>query len=778
MKQYVITLILGLYVSASGSLLYGWNNQHWLGNCERVVAWNDDGQADYIRLGVLRDGVYRVGAGDIALAFGMPTNSVLSRLAAGDFSLTCGTNVLAWATDGTNLFFYGEATDQLYAPENVYFLRTESGVQMASQPAPHDHFSGTNTWFMRHSSHRAEFLNVTAYFDRRSSNASIMNEPVFGFSLGDSWCHNVYCEFNAPLPGYANTAATNINLTVRAISYGDYGAAEDTHTLELLVEGTSCGTHSWDGEQKVAPAFAVSLSQVTNSQPLVRIGNPTVSEHFLLLDVHVEYPRLYEVTDEPLLCTGGAQGNLRVTGSGDSAAVMAWDISDPLNPRALDVNAVAESNGWSLVFGCGEHGDRYAVFEADSCYQPSLAGFRDVNWSEPGQIPSLVIVTPPRRWVGGFEEALEPLVRLRRAQGLGVRVVDAEEIYNAFSEGRVNPAAFREFCAAGVSEGNGRLRYLLFAGYASTDYKLEVFYPDTVFKNGQKGFPALFPLLQVLQVEPDFDAMLLLPDDLMLGDADQDGVPEVAVGRFLATDATELANMVAKTVGHDRNHPWNRAVIVGDWNGPPDFYYNFSGVCEDLRDDFDAAGWHTDYYYCASDTGFNLIWKNTYYETGLWYDLQEGRDFFYYLGHSSDTVMGHASSSGKYILNLSRMSAADWAYSPPALCMGCRMGRYTSLDVVGLSSCLMESAARNPSSAFSLLISSAGYMSFGDARVITELLSDEINLYGARRIGDAWTAAFDQFGAANLADVKHTVMLGDPSMPVYKPLYPTVIKLK
>ena len=273
---------------------------------------------------------------------------------------------------------------------------------------------------------------------------------------------------------------------------------------------------------------------------------------------------------------------------------------------------------------------------------------------------------------------------------------------------------------AGVNSGSQKLSYLLFAGYASSDYQLEVFYPDTEFKNGEKGFPALFPLLQhyqfeVVDSENKVYAQLLLPNDMMLGDADDSGVPDVAVGRFLATDATELANMVAKTVNHDLKHPWNNAVLVSDWNGEAPDYFNFSGVVSAFSSELSAGGWNTDYYYCSSSSGFSVIWKY-FYGVDAWDNLQEGRDFFYYLGHSSDTMMGHSGSPGGYLMKNADLINADWSYAPPAMCLGCRMGRYTSLDVVNLSSCIMEAAVKNPSSAFSSVISSAGYMDLNEAR--------------------------------------------------------------
>jgi len=779
MKLNIYLLISYLYISSFSCFLYGWNNEQWLGNCDRVIAWSGSQPADYLRLGVREEGVYRVSAADIALAMGISASSALASLNSGLYALTCGTNAVAWTTDGTHLYFPGQKAVSLYAPENVYFLRQGAGTLMESHAAPPLSSGGTNRWFMGSGSYRRSFLNVTAYFDRRSSNASLTNAAVFGMSLGDGNCNRSACEFTAALPGYLNSAATNLNLTVHAISYGDYGAVSDTHLFETFVNGLSCGTFSWSGEQSIARPFAAPLLSVPDDQPLVRIVNLTPAEHILLLDVAVEYPRSYQLLDRPLLCTGGAEANMAVSGGGSQAAVQVWNVTDRSAAYVLEVTPSAQSNGWCAVFSCGGAAEHYAVFENSSCYDPSVTGFADINWSADGAIPELVIVTPPRRWVSGFEAALVPLVELRRRQGRSVRVVDAEEIYNAFSHGLVSPHAFQRFAAVGVSSGRLRpLRYLLFAGYASTDYKLETFIPDTVFKNGSKGFPALFPLLQVFQLEREFDAMLLLPNDMMLGDADGDGVPDVAVGRFLASDAVQLSQMVAKTVRHDAEHPWNRIVIVSDWNSTGSAYYNFSGTCAALAADYTAGGWAATHYHCATESGFNVIWKDTYYETGIWYDLQEGRDMFYYLGHSSDTLMGHSNSSGKFLFNQSRISTADWSYAPLAMAMGCRMGRYTALDVVGLTTCLMETAVRNPTSAFAALITPAGYITFGDAREYSKLFSDEVNLYGARTVGDASLAVFDQMGAATLAGLQHLVLLGDPSLPVRRVKYGTVFKVQ
>ena len=55
LKSYIITIIWLSCFSAPG-FLFGWNNQHWLGNSSRVISWNGSKPAGYLRLGVLEEG--------------------------------------------------------------------------------------------------------------------------------------------------------------------------------------------------------------------------------------------------------------------------------------------------------------------------------------------------------------------------------------------------------------------------------------------------------------------------------------------------------------------------------------------------------------------------------------------------------------------------------------------------------------------------------------------------------------------------------------------------
>ena len=223
-------------------------------------------------------------------------------------------------------------------------------------------------------------------------------------------------------------------------------------------------------------------------------------------------------------------------------------------------------------------------------------------------------------------------MEFRRKQGLLTRVIDAEELYNAFTAGIVHPAAFQRFSAVGFTQSPTKLRYLLFAGLAGMDYKLDVF----GFGSGADiSYPTFFPLyLLPLKFEDSKNASaFLLPNDLVLGDADSDGVPDVAVGRFIARTSAELTDMVNKTIRYELVESWrNRAIFTSCWeaSGDPDF----DMIASNTAAGFASAGWTVTSYYGGNDYEATCL-SVDYATTGRGVKRAEttGR-FLYYFGHS------------------------------------------------------------------------------------------------------------------------------------------------
>lgn len=736
--------------------------QHWVGTGERVRAWQGGGAADRLRLGVRDEGVYRVSAGEIAAAAGAEEAAVAAALEAGGVSLTCGGRQVAWTAYDGALYFYGEATREFFAPENVYWLAFGAGERMAAEAAFPAEGAGTNGWFMCERRYRGSFVAPYHYRDRRSTNGTLTNVLNFGEWVPSSADEATRRQVRTlAVPGYALGAETGMTVRVELASYRDF-TTPDTHACEVLVNGVSCGTNGWSGEQAVAFDYAVPPGTVAGESLALTVrnaGGTTFVSDFMILDVALVYPRRYEAEDGLVLCAGGTEGTAAAGGFGTDA-LAAWRVTEAGRPVELEAAVAADgAGGWQAVFACGGEGERYAVFAVpEGCYAPSVSGVRDVDWFAEGEMPELAIVTPPRRWVAGFEEAVGPLAAFREAQGLRTRVVDAEEIYNAFNHGVAHPEAFRRFCAAGVTNAAGQaLRYLLFAGHGGTDYKLDA------LPLGDERAPAYFPLYLGGQVEASLSQAIMVPRDMELGDVVGGGIPEVAVGRFTATNAVSLAQMVAKTIRYEQSAAWKRnAVFTADWQNEGAKYFNFSGVASNTAAGFAAAGWQARGFYAWGSKNVRPFWNDTFTGTGAKVALNEGAGLFYYLGHSNDMLAG--ATTDDRLFNLADLREAQWGFAPVALLMGCRMGRWTLLNFQEAGrQCLADAGLCMPHSGFTAVVSAAGYMQFDHAREFSYAFRDRVAA-GAVRLGDAWVGAFAALGDVGASRLWHMTLLGDPSL--------------
>jgi hypothetical protein len=727
--------------------------------------------ADRIRLGVRDEGVYRVTSGEIAAASGLSSNAVLFALDSGGLSLSCQGHSVAWAKSGEALLFYGVPTTELYAPENVYWLRLGAGERMEWFDATPDAGVQTNAWFMRTESYRSAFLAPYDYKDRRSSNGTLTNALTFGeWIAGAASSPSHEQERTVALPGFCSGAETGCVARVCAVSYFDF-EVPDAHDCQVWLNGTNVWSQAWSNEQVVTFDCAVPQGVVTNgvAQLKIRNGLTAAANDFLLLDAWLSYPCHYAPTNGMLLCTGGSAGTLAASGFA-APQIRVWDVTGPDAPLELTGEVTQDTNGfWRVAFLCGDAGSRYAVFdEATGYFEPSVSGVRDTDWSDPAEMPELAIVIPPRRWVSGFDAAVSPLAEFRNAQGLRTRVIDAEDLYNGFTDGLVHPEAFRRFSAAGVTNGPvPTLKYLLFAGHAGGDYKLDA------FGFGEKGrYASFFPLYFYAHVEHDDRVPVhnatLYPNDPVLGDVAGDAVPEVAVGRLIATNVAELVCMVTKTIRYELTETWkNKGLFVAceqlnTWD------INFSNFVAVTADGFESGGWTASRFYPKTDaTGtynMTVMWED-YNGEGVSLSLSQGAGFLYYFGHSNDEFLGVGGALGNYFVKPATLSSGTWPFAPVALLVGCRIGRWTFLDLKDFRQCVAEAGFRNPTSGFAAVVSPSGYMESSEATGFSNGFRDAIAA-GALRLGDAYLAGFAAVSPTQAARLSHMTLLGDPSVTI------------
>ena len=147
-----------------------------------------------------------------------------------------------------------------------------------------------------------------------------------------------------------------------------------------------------------------------------------------------------------------------------SAALQVWDVTDGLRPR----NQLFRINGQEAVFGAaGRSLRRFVAFTESQPLAPA-SGVAVANQNiRAAPTPDLLIVTAPR-----WQKQAQRLADFRKSHdNLEALVVTTAQVFNAFSSGRLDPTAIRDFAKHLNDRQPNRLKYLLLFGDASYDFK-------------------------------------------------------------------------------------------------------------------------------------------------------------------------------------------------------------------------------------------------------------------------------------------------------------------
>jgi len=142
--------------------------------------------------------------------------------------------------------------------------------------------------------------------------------------------------------------------------------------------------------------------------------------------------------------------------------------------------------------------------------------------------------------------------------------------YDEYSYGNKNPQAVKELLREPRRHGGGRRRFLVLMGDASVDPR------------NYLGLDVVDYLPTKMWPRPIWQA----PSDDWFADRDNDGIPELGVGRLPVRSAAEAASLVAKLAGYrkqPREADWRkRVLLVADENDTSDFEKASETVKKDL----------------------------------------------------------------------------------------------------------------------------------------------------------------------------------------------------
>jgi hypothetical protein len=326
-----------------------------------------------------------------------------------------------------------------------------------------------------------------------------------------------------------------------------------------------------------------------------------------------------------------AAGGNQLTLSGFSKPnIHVVDITDPEAPSECIGSVNPQGLEYSVTFGVPGVGQRVLfAFTDEKAKSPlGIAHNQPSRWSRFGTGYDLVIIAH-----GDFLESMKPLQALRKAQRMRVALVDVEDLYDEFNYGVKSPQAIKDFLSFARAKWWRKPKFILLVGDGSFD-------PRDSLRLGNFDF---MPTKLV-----DTEYMETASDDWFV-DFDNDGLPDLAIGRLPVRTVQEADEVVSKIVNYEQATEMNQVLLIADIG---DTY------------DFEAEAGEVEALLPSSYLPAQKVYRGSYgsdalARTALLNDINQGPLLVNFTGHGSQQIWrGNLLTSGDAdrLTNTNRLS--------------------------------------------------------------------------------------------------------------------------
>ncbi|MGE3298641.1 MAG: C25 family cysteine peptidase, partial [Porticoccaceae bacterium] len=542
-------------------------------------------------------------------------------------------------------------------------------------------------------------------------------------------------------------------LSAELIGVTNWPGAGQDHHIQLNVNGSPRGDARFDGGR--AETVSVLLPELANGSQAIRlIADGQTGFDFDLINlesVELQYPRLPVASAGRLYMqrTNADSGDGVSTGGDDLGdASFAADFEGEFTPPGFAASGFAD--GELLAYaGSGDDWRRLdAVQTANGgvATVPLLAAASDYFIANVAAVPAPRIEAVPlaEDLLSGsadyliishaaFLDAMAPLVELQQSRGLSTRVVDIAQVFLQFGDGLPEGTAIRRYLKAAVA-GMG-LRYVLLVGADTYDYK------DFLGLGSVSLVPTLYQSLG--------NGIRYAPTDNALADFDDDGVPELAIGRLPVRTLAEFTALRDKLASIQGSRPGRRLLLVASGS---DAESDFRAISEDFAARL-PGDWNTNRAY-VDDLGVPGA------SNALQGQLNSGAGLVSYVGHSAPIQW---SSADQVLLTASQISVMTGAVSDLIVQWGCWNSYFVSPRADTMAHAFLLPANHGAAAVIgvSTLTEVEAHQALGD--VLYPQLAP------GTRIGDALLAAKQSLAGQQgiIRDILlASALLGDPAMPV------------
>lgn len=478
-----------------------------------------------VRLEVETAGIHRVTHADLLAAgidwTGIPASAIALKNGGESVPLRMLSRA-AWGAESA-IEFVAEASTSPYEARNVYLL--ESDPAAASRV---DVDSGRTSPLV--AATRSAFDVAMTERERAYSFSAPNGDPWY-----DEWLlangNSLSKTYRVAIDQVA--AATGAQLAIDLWGVTNWPQSPDHH-LVVEVEGQVMVDDVFDGLVSHPLLIDLPASALADGFVEFRLSLPLdlgVVFDLVALDSYgVRYQRRLEARSGRLAFE--ATGKRIEVGNLTSGDVSAYRISGK-RVELLERVAIARLGaGYAASVVGTDRPATYVFADAAGRLKPIVKAARldiDPSMNFRKEVDVLVISHPD------FIAGLAPWVAARERQGLVVEVVDVFDIYRHESGEKVDPNAIRRFVRKVAAEFG--IESLMLVGGDSYDYR------DYLGLGAFSFLPSPYA--------PTGELVLYAPSDPLYGDLDDDGVPDLAVGRLPVRSALELERVITKILEYD-----------------------------------------------------------------------------------------------------------------------------------------------------------------------------------------------------------------------------------
>ncbi|MBE9569230.1 MAG: hypothetical protein IMF11_01270 [Proteobacteria bacterium] len=342
------------------------------------------------------------------------------------------------------------------------------------------------------------------------------------------------------------------------------------HTI-IFLNGTEIGSATWDGdgeyvqEMTISPGLPGLIDDGANTLGIKSPGDTGAAVDIIYYNwIEIDYRRYFEAVENKLTFTINGDERLQIEIKKLSQQdIRIYDITDPdevkevvnfsIQPDGLDYKAIFEDQ----VTGART----YYVLTISKIMQPdSITLWEPENLKSTTNGADYIVITARE-----FLPSVEPLCQLRQSQGLRVKAVSVEDIYNEFNYGLFDPEAIKDFLKYACENWDQPApTYVLLVGDANTDYR------DYLGTGKENKVPVHLSITLDLGLTPGDNWYVCVQGD--------DVLPDMFIGRIPGASHETVADVVEKIVNFEASDYEPESVLfVADDNDT-----EFEALNEDL----------------------------------------------------------------------------------------------------------------------------------------------------------------------------------------------------